>query len=157
MINDQLLYITNSPLYGLFNYNFAFSKLNTKNKVFIPFNTSLKKYFWGSCKLPQTHKKYAWKWKKCEKRNKQRKNNTGIQNVVDRRKHFIGHIRKKLKMIWTNFKSKILNTIKVLFCLVNEWMGAKGMVFECGCMNGCHKTCNGCYLELATLTSSIVG
>ena len=36
-------------------------------------------------------------------------------------------------------------------------MGAKGKVFEHGCTNGHHKTCNGWYLGLVALISSIVG
>ena len=45
---------------------------------------------------------------------------------------------------------------KDIICLVNGWMGTKGMVFEHGGTNGRHKTRNGWYLGLVAPISSIV-
>ena len=48
----------------------------------------LKKYFWGSCKLPQTHEKCAMKMKETNKEKHEHK------NVIDGRKLFIIPIPK---------------------------------------------------------------
>ena len=48
---------------------------------------SLKKYFRGSCKLPQAYKKV------CDE-NETKKKRHARKNVIDGRKHFIGHLRK---------------------------------------------------------------
>ena len=50
---------------------------------------SFKKYFWGSHKLPQAHRKV------CDENetNKQRKNDKH-KNVFDGRRHFIGSIQE---------------------------------------------------------------
>ena len=58
-----------------------------------------------------------------------------------------------IKRLQVNDSSYIEGTI----CLVNEWIGAKGMVFRAWAHERRHKTRNGWYLGLVGPIFSIVG
>ena len=70
---------------------------------------------------------------------------------------FIRRVQKThvmdIKRLQVNDSSYIEGTI----CLVNECIGAKGMVFRVWAHKRCHKTPNSWYLGLVEPISSIVG
>ena len=73
---------------------------------------SLKKYFWGSHSRKPT-KKCAMKVKETKKKRQARK------NVIDGRKHFIGHLHKTGEDDWDKLRANDSGYSEGTICLVN--------------------------------------
>ena len=98
--------------------------------------------------VSQAHKKCAMKMKE------ERKKRWLYKNFFDDRKDFVWLLLKLDVTDVDELQDNNSSHTKGIICL--EW-APKGWFFERGRMNGHHNTCNGWYLGLVVLISSIVG
>ena len=83
------------------------------------------KNFPGFTQAPASlQKSVRWKWKKQTKKKRRVR-----KNVIDGRKDFIGCIRKTNENNWNKLRVNDSGYNEGTICLLNGWMGAKGMVF----------------------------
>ena len=113
-------------------------------------NAQKDRNFRGSCQLPQANEKSVrWKWKK--------KKNDRHLNIFDERREFIRHVWNTRGMDIKRFQVNESWYIEGTICLINEWIGAKGMVVWAWAYKRRHKTSNGWYLGLVAPIPPLLG
>ena len=94
---------------------------------------SLKKYFRGSRKLPQAHEKVCDENETKKQRKKQRnkeKKRRARKKVYGGRKPFIRRAQRTGENDLDKLRANDSGYNEGTICLVNGWIGAKGMVFR---------------------------